>query len=124
MSLSRPSKRQKGVLEFVAGFIREHGYGPSYREIQQGCNYRSVATVATHVDALISKGFLRKRDRRARSLELVDSQTAVNGQAWLLQRLHQTKVKQLPLAQRQLIYQSLQLLGLSQVVEDYGDDPS
>ena len=69
----RPTKKQRELLVFVGDFIREHGYGPSYREIMSGCNYTSVATVALHVNNLIKRGHLRKKDRSARSLELVDT---------------------------------------------------
>ncbi len=67
----RPSKKQRELLNFIAAFIKQNGYGPSYREIMNGLNYRSVSTVATHVDNLIVKGQLRKRDHSARSLEVV-----------------------------------------------------
>lgn len=69
----RPSKKQYELLGFIERFIAEHGYGPSYREIMNGCNYSSVATVALHVNNLINKGHLRKKDRSARSLDVVDS---------------------------------------------------
>ncbi len=69
----RPSKKQRQLLEFIERFIDEHGYGPSYREIMDGCNYTSVATVALHVNNLTSKGHLRKHGRSARSLEIVKS---------------------------------------------------
>lgn len=69
----RPTKKQRELLVFVGDFIREHGYGPSYREIMAGCDYTSVATVALHVNNLIKRGHLRKQDRSARSLELVDA---------------------------------------------------
>jgi len=36
-----------------------------------GTNHNSVATVALHVNSLIKRGHLRKRDRSARSLEVV-----------------------------------------------------
>jgi repressor LexA len=36
--------------------------------------YKSVSTVAVHIDGLIAKGYLRKRDRSARSLEVVTAQ--------------------------------------------------
>jgi repressor LexA len=69
---NRPSKKQRELLTYIAMFIGHHGYGPSYREIMNGLGYKSVSTVATHVDNLISKGHLRKRDYSARSLEVVD----------------------------------------------------
>ena len=69
----RPSKKQKELLGFIDSFIAGHGYGPSYREIMRSLNYRSVSTVAVHVDNLIAKGLLKKRDKSARSLEVLES---------------------------------------------------
>lgn len=68
----RPTKKQQQTLLFIDEFIKSHGYSPSYREIMTGCNYTSVATVALHVNSLINRGHLQKRDRSARSLEIVD----------------------------------------------------
>ncbi len=67
----RPTKKQRELLTYIEQFIGEHGYSPSYREIMTGLNYTSVATVALHVNNLIRRGHLRKRDHSARSLELV-----------------------------------------------------
>lgn len=69
----RPTKKQKLLLTYIEGFIKEHGYSPSYREIMNGMNYNSVATVALHVNNLIKRGHLRKRENSARSLEVVGS---------------------------------------------------
>lgn len=69
---NRPSKKQRELLGFIDGFIAGHGYGPSYREIMRALNYKSVSTVAVHVNGLISKGHLLKHDRSARSLEVVN----------------------------------------------------
>ena len=71
-SKTRPTKKQHQTLDFIRHFIAEHGYSPSYREIMNGCNYTSVATVALHVNNLIKRGHLVKRDKSARSLEVVD----------------------------------------------------
>lgn len=67
----RPTKKQKELLNFIDGFIKGNGYGPSYREIMWALDYKSVSTVATHVDGLIQRGWLRKRDNEARTLEVV-----------------------------------------------------
>ena len=67
----QPTKKQKELLSFIEEFITAHGYSPSYREIMTGLKYNSVATVALHVNSLIKRGHLRKRDHSARSLELV-----------------------------------------------------
>jgi repressor LexA len=68
---TRPTKKQHELLEYLRDFISEHGYSPSYREIMNGCNYTSVATVALHVNSLIKRGHVVKRDKSARSLEVV-----------------------------------------------------
>ena len=68
----RPTKKQRELLVFIADFIAEHGYSPSYREVMNGCNYNSVATVALHIRSLIARGHLAKRGRSARSLEVID----------------------------------------------------
>ena len=70
---NRASKKQRELLGFIDGFIKGNGYGPSYREIMRALNYKSVSTVAVHVDGLIARGFLRKRDHSARSLEVVST---------------------------------------------------
>ena len=69
----RSTKKQQELLTFVDMFIKEHGYGPSYREVMNGLGYKSVSTVAVHINGLISKGYLRKRDNSARSLEVISS---------------------------------------------------
>lgn len=67
----RPTKKQRELLTFIEAFIVQHSYSPSYREIMSGLKYNSVATVALHVNSLIKRGHLKKRDRSARSLEVV-----------------------------------------------------
>ena len=73
----RPTKKQKELLIFIEEFIAEHGYSPSYREIMAGTGHTSVATVSLHVNSLINRGHLKKRDRSARSLEVLSPQAAV-----------------------------------------------
>lgn len=73
MTDNRPSKKQRELLSFIDGFIKENGYGPSYREVMRALNYKSVSTVAVHVDGLIARGFLRKRDHSARSIEVIST---------------------------------------------------
>lgn len=94
----RPSKKQRELLSFIDGFIGRHGYGPSYREIMNGMGYKSVSTVATHVDNLIKKGHLLKRDYSARSLEVVEGSkkefvapkaATVSQEKWLVERVAQ-----------------------------------
>ena len=71
----RATKKQQELLQFIKNFIAEHDYGPSYREIMRALDYKSVSTVAVHVDGLIAKGFLERKDKSARSLEVVGMST-------------------------------------------------
>ena len=68
---ARATKKQQELLQFLDGFIKGHGYGPSYREVMRALGYKSVSTVAAHVDQLIVKGYLEKKDNSARSLSVV-----------------------------------------------------
>ena len=95
----RPTKKQRELLAFIEAFIGEHGYSPSYREIMAGCNYSSVATVALHVNSLIKRGHVRKRDHSARSLEVVaeakqpkplaTNQIKPGEEKWLVEKVEQ-----------------------------------
>jgi len=71
MTENRPSKKQRELLSFIDGFIKGNGYGPSYREVMRALDYKSVSTVAVHIDGLIKRGLLYKKDHSARSLEVV-----------------------------------------------------
>lgn len=93
----RPTKKQREILDYITAFIAEHGYSPSYREIMNGLNYTSVATVSLHVNSLISRGHLRKRDRSARSIEVVaptevapkitSNQITASQEKWLVKKI-------------------------------------
>ena len=65
------TKKQKVLLDFIAEFVQTSGYSPTLREIMQALGYKSVATVAKHVDNLVALGYVRKREGEARSLEVV-----------------------------------------------------
>src|SRR6185369_15086841 len=92
----RPTKRQRELLTFIEEFIAANGYSPSYREIMKNCNYTSVATVALHVNNLIKRGHLQKRDHAARSLEVVEAsnlqplatnQVKAGDEKWLVDKI-------------------------------------
>lgn len=62
------TKKQFEMLEYIESFIYDAGYSPTYREIMRGLGYKSVATVAKHIDNLIAIGKLEKIENSARSL--------------------------------------------------------
>jgi|SRR5579884_1958672 len=67
----RPTRKQKVILDYIETYIAEHGYSPSYREMKADLNYKSLASVALHVDNLVKRGHLTKRNYSARSVDLV-----------------------------------------------------
>ncbi len=64
------TKRQKQVLDFIARFVDENGYSPSYEEIAHGLGLASLATVHKHIATLSSKNYLKRGVNRSRSLEI------------------------------------------------------
>src|SRR5215813_4530734 len=65
------TKRQKQVLDFIAGFVDEDRYCPSYEEIARGLELASLATVHKHISVLEGKGYLKRGFNQSRSLALI-----------------------------------------------------
>ena len=64
------TKRQKQVLDFIAGFIEQNGYSPSYEEVAGGLGLASLATVHKHISTLEAKQYLKRGFNQSRSLDL------------------------------------------------------
>src|SRR5882672_3062558 len=64
------TKRQKQVLDFIANFVDENGYCPSYEEIARGLELASIATVHKHISVFQAKNYLKRGFNQSRSLEL------------------------------------------------------
>lgn len=62
--------RQKQILSYIETYVEQHDYAPSFREIADALELRSVATVAEHIDTLKRKGYLHKEPTMARSVQL------------------------------------------------------
>jgi SOS-response transcriptional repressor LexA len=133
----RPTKKQRELLTFIEQFIGEHGYSPSYREIMNGLNYTSVATVALHVNNLIKRGHLKKRDFNARSLEVVTptgvssnvttNQVAPSEEKWLIQKIEHrfaqltsaASVEAVELKALETLIEALRVLGLESAAQSF-----
>ena len=66
------TRRQKEVMDFLASFIANKGYSPSYEEIASGLGLASLATVHKHIQALEAKQYLRRSYNHSRSLEVAE----------------------------------------------------
>jgi repressor LexA len=65
------TRRQKEVYDFLAKFVEENGYSPSFEEIGDGLGLSSLATVHKHISNLEQKGLLKRDYNRSRSIDLV-----------------------------------------------------
>lgn len=65
------TRRQKQVYDFLARFVDEHGYSPSFEEIGEGLGLSSLATVHKHISNLEQKGLLKRDYNRSRSIDLL-----------------------------------------------------
>jgi SOS-response transcriptional repressor LexA len=131
----RPTKKQRELLNYITEFIAEHGYSPSYREIMKACDYTSVATVALHVNSLIKRGHLRKRDRSARSLEVISEEEVKlksneikpAEEKWLVEKVeyffeqleHAGEVDSSKLDELYVLIGSLKVLGLDGAAQSF-----
>lgn len=117
MQKERASKKQQELLSFVDGFIKGNGYGPSYREIMRALGYKSVSTVAIHIDGLIAKGYLARRDNSARSLEVVTTKSTNDSTANHASNELQARIKAASLTDEQstTVREALELLGYTDV---------
>ncbi|MDC4203905.1 MAG: transcriptional repressor LexA [Candidatus Manganitrophus sp.] len=62
--------RQAQVLQFITGYLADHGFPPTQREIMRRFKMKSTRGVARHLEALEKKGHLSRPHRGARALEL------------------------------------------------------
>lgn len=132
---TRPTKKQKLLLDYITDFINQHGYSPSYREIKTGMNYNSVATVALHINSLVARGHLIKRDHSARSLETVNQSSQIiktnsisaNEEKWLVEKVEyffklseqQSLPKKSQTDQLYVLIGALKVLGLDGAVNSF-----
>ena len=65
------TRRQREVYDFIAKFVKQKGYSPSFEEIGKGLQLSSLATVHKHIGNLEKKGFLQREQNRSRSIDLL-----------------------------------------------------
>jgi len=65
------SNRQIEILTFIKKYTAKNNYPPSIREIANGVNLNSPATVHVHVKNIIEKGYLKRNPNNHKLLELL-----------------------------------------------------
>jgi repressor LexA len=70
--MTKISKRQQDILDFIKEEVRAKGYPPSVREIGEAVGLASSSTVHGHLNRLESKGFIRRDPTKPRAIEILD----------------------------------------------------
>jgi len=63
--------RQSKLLEFIAGFISQEGFCPSYRQMMATLNIRSSGDISRLVKSLEERGCIRRMPNRGRTIEVL-----------------------------------------------------
>jgi len=71
------TKRQREIYDFIARFVAERGYSPSFEEIGEGTDLSSLATVHKHITNLEKKGLLKRDYNCSRSIDLLPPRGAL-----------------------------------------------
>lgn len=61
---------QKSILEFIINQKSKSGITPTLAEIAQNFGYKNRATVRQHLQAIQQKGYLRRKPKLSRAIEL------------------------------------------------------
>jgi len=71
------SEKQTAILEYIKKEILSRGYPPAVREICSAVGLNSPATVHSHLNALESKGYIRRDPSKPRAIEIIDEDFAL-----------------------------------------------
>jgi repressor LexA len=66
--------RQRQILEFLRSHARQYSYPPTVREIGQAVGLSSSSTVQNHLNALETKGLIRRDPTKSRTVEVVGAE--------------------------------------------------
>ncbi|MBH9965343.1 transcriptional repressor LexA [[Bacillus] enclensis] len=70
--MTKLSKRQQDILQYIKVSVKEKGYPPSVREIGEAVGLASSSTVHGHLARLESKGLIRRDPTKPRAIEVLD----------------------------------------------------
>jgi len=73
-------RRQSQILDFIKQHIQSKGSAPTLREIADAIGVSSLATVHEHLQALVTKGLIKRKGGKVRSIELKDIEINFNPQ--------------------------------------------
>ena len=65
------NSREKAILKYIEKQIDANGYPPSVREIGKAVGLKSTATVHTYLERLADEGYIARKDKMGRTLQLI-----------------------------------------------------
>ena len=65
------TRKEKAILKFIEEQVMDKGYPPSVREIGKAIGLSSTATVHAYLAKLEKQGFIKKEDKKGRTLKVV-----------------------------------------------------
>lgn len=72
--MSKVSKRQQAILDFIKAEVKKKGYPPSVREIGKAVGLASSSTVHSHLSQLEKKGYIKRDPTKPRAIEILDKE--------------------------------------------------
>ena len=66
------SRKEKAILKFIEDQVVKNGYPPSVREIGKAIGLSSTATVHAYLEKLEKQGFIKKEDKKGRTLKVIN----------------------------------------------------
>jgi repressor LexA len=64
------TKKQRDLLLYIDGYIKESGASPSFEEMKVGLELKSKSGIHRLINALVERGFLERLPNKARALEV------------------------------------------------------
>ena len=65
------TRKERAILKFIEEQVIENGYPPSVREIGKAIGLSSTATVHAYLEKLEKQGFIKKQDKKGRTLKVI-----------------------------------------------------
>ena len=65
------TRKERAILKFIEEQVMDKGYPPSVREIGKAIGLSSTATVHAYLAKLEKQGFIKKEDKKGRTLKVV-----------------------------------------------------
>lgn len=62
------TKKQKEVLDYITGYVRENSYSPTQKEIQENFGFKSLGSVQDYIKYLTNGGYLQNDSHSVRGL--------------------------------------------------------